>query len=323
MKLLSIVRSQHLLIGIMAVATLAMLMIGKGSAGIQGTGRMNIAVSFGRVTSTTGALTVDDVEYNMSQAQVEIDGRVGKANQLEVGQLVQVEGVLTGPAGGAASQITYTGDVVGPISQVNLSAGAFNVLGQTVKVDATTLFGDGIQPASLAGLRVGTNVEVSAFVTASGELAASRVDLQAAGTALQVKGAVEDLDTGAMTFQINNLRIDYSEASVDGQLANASTATVSADEYPAAGTLHVTRVQVSSGLGGAAGEKGRLQGLITSVSSGGAFYVGDQLVVTDANTHLVLHGHALTPNLPVRIQGSFIATGGLLAKSVVSSPTTP
>ena len=320
MKLPSIVRSRHLLITIMTVATVAVLMSGEGSAGIQGTGR-SLAVSFGRITAT-GGLTVDDVEYNVSQAQVEIDGRAGKANQLQVGQLVRVEGVLTGPASGAANQVTYTSDVVGPISQVDLSAGAFTVLGQTVKVDGTTLFGDGIQPASLAGLRVGTNVEVSAFVTASGELAASRVDLQAAGTALQIKGAVEDLDTGAMTFQINNLRIDYSQASVDGQLANASTATVSADEYPAAGTLHVTRVQVSSGLGGAAGEKGRL-GLITSVSSGGAFYVGDQLVVTDANTHLVLHGHALTPNLPVRVQGSFNAAGGLVAKSVVSSPTTP
>jgi Domain of unknown function (DUF5666) len=322
MKLQSIVRSQRLLITVMTVATLAVLMSGEGSAGIQGTGRMALAVSFGRITST-GGLTVDDVEYNVSQAQVEIDGRAGKANQLQVGQLVRVEGVLTGPARGAANQVTYTGDVVGPISQMDVPAGVFNVLGQTVKVDGTTLFGDGIQPASLAGLRVGTNVEVSAFVTASGELAASRVDLQAAGTALQIKGAVEDLDTGSMTFQINNLRVDYSQASVDGQLANASTATVWADEYPAAGTLHVTRVQVSLGLGGAAGEKGRLEGLVTSVSSGGAFYVGDQLVVTDANTHLVLHGHALTPNLAVRIQGSFNAAGGLVAKSVVSIPTTP
>ena len=41
---------------------------------------------------------------------------------------------------------------MGPISQVDGTAGAFNVLGQVVKVDGTTLFGDGIQPASLAGL---------------------------------------------------------------------------------------------------------------------------------------------------------------------------
>lgn len=305
-------------IGVVAAALVLLVCSDGSSAGIEGSGRF-ATIAFGRITRF-GSIFVDGVEYGLSQAHIQFDGQAGKVSQLQVGQIVAVQAVMTGAAGGNASNVTYTGNVVGPVSQVDLAGGAFTVLGQTVKVDGTTLFGEGLPPGGLTGLAVGTSVEVSAFVTASGGLMASRIDLQSAGTALQVKGAVEDLNTGAQTFQVNGLKIDYSQASVDGQLANASTATVWADESPSAGTLHATRVQLSSGLGGANGERGRLEGLVTSIASNSAFDVGEQSVVTDANTHFVLHGQTLAPNLAVRVQGVFNATGALVAKSVIAAP---
>ena len=69
MKLPSIVRSRHLLITIMTVATVAVLMSGEGSAGIQGTGR-SLAVSFGRITATGG------LSRNIA-ALLEVQHRVG------------------------------------------------------------------------------------------------------------------------------------------------------------------------------------------------------------------------------------------------------
>jgi hypothetical protein len=306
------------------IAALVLILHGNGSsAGIEGSGRALLAVSSGRITGQIigqGGLVLNGVEYDLAHARITMDGQPAKANQLEVGQIVTVQSVLTGVASGVANQVSYNGNVVGPISQLDRVGGTFTVLGQTVRVDGATVFGDGIPGSGLPGLAVGTQVEVSAFVTASGDLQASRVDLQAPGAGLQVRGAVEALDIATKTFQINNLQIDYSQAVVAGNLLNATTATVAADEYPTAGTLHVTRVRLSHGLGGTNGELGQMQGLVTSVSSGTSFEIGDQPVVTSASTHFQLHGRALGPNLAVHVQGVFNAAGVLVAQSVVTTP---
>lgn len=302
-----------------AVAAVVLLTWGDGSsAGIQGTGRLAVR-AVGRITAF-GSIFVDGIEYSLAQAQIQIDGGNATAGQLRIGQIVNVQGVTTSANAGSASNVTFNGDVVGPVSQVDPAGNAFTVLGQTVKIDDSTLFGDGIQPAGLAALTVGTNVEVSAFTDASGNLLASRVDLQTPGTALQVQGAVEGLNAAAKTFQINDLKIDYSQASVSGTVANATTALVWADEYPTAGTLHVTRVQISDGIGGSAGEQGHLEGLVTSISSASSFYIGTQLVVTNSSTNFVLHGQTLAPNVEVRVHGTFDATGALVAKQVMGQP---
>jgi len=78
--------------------------------------------------------------------------------------------------------------------------GTFVVLGQTVRVSGSTLFDDNIQPASIAGLQVGNIVEVSGFPNAAGEIVASRIQQEAAGSALEVKGIVQSLDMTAHTF---------------------------------------------------------------------------------------------------------------------------
>jgi hypothetical protein len=82
--------------------------------------------------------------------------------------------------------------------------------------------------------------------------------------------------------------------------------------------LHVTRVQVSSGLGGSDGAEGMLEGLVSGVSSKSSFYIGEQLIETDSNTKFVLHGQALAPNLFIRVHGVFAANGALVAKTVIA-----
>ena len=296
------------------------------SAGIQGTGKMSLLASVGPITSTGSggtSISVNGVAYGLSKAKVQIDGHNGGGSQLHVGQIVAVQGTLNGAGKGDASSVTFTGNVVGPITQVDVAAGTFTVLGQTVSVDATTLFGDGIQPAGIGALGVGTAVEVSGFATASGGLLASRVDLQTAGSPLQVQGTVEALNSGAQTFQINSLTVDYGQATVSGTLANASTATVTANEYASAGTLHAATVNVGNTAGGMPGEHGQLEGLVTSMVSASAFYVGDQLVVTNSGTHVELQGKALAPNLAVKVGGVFDASGALVASQLHLDPRTP
>src|SRR5262249_22550613 len=110
---------------------------------------------------------------------------------------------------------------------------------------------------------------------------------------------------------------------VTGPLANGSTATVVATEYPSAGTLHATNVRAANGVGGVAGVNGQVDGLITSMQSQRAFFVGSQLIVTNSSTHFVLHGSALAPNLEVKVTGTFDSSGALVADQVHSGPQTP
>lgn len=288
------------------------------SAGIQGTGRMAM-IAVGPITATgpgNSSVAVDGTTYGLSQAQIKINGTPAQAAQLRVGQIVTVQGTSQGNGTGNANSVAFTGSVVGPVEQVDVTGGTFTVLGQTVVVDATTVFGEGIQPAVLGALPVGTGVEVSAFATASGQLQASRVDLQTAGTPLQVQGLVQALNSGSQTFQINSLVVDYGQAKVTGALANGSTVTVAALEYPSAGTLHATNVAVSNGVGGTPGVNGQIEGLITSIQSGTAFYVGSQLIVTNSTTSIVLQGGTLAPNLSVKVVGTFDSSGALVAKTI-------
>jgi len=310
---------------LLVASAAAMFIIGAdySSAGIQGTGRMAL-ISFGRVNGVGKTISVDGVDYGLSQAQIQIDGRAGTAAQLKVGQIVAVQGTLSGATTGNANSVTFTGDVVGPITQLDVAGGTFTVLGQQVKIDADTVFGESIQPAGIGALSPGTAVEVSALRTASGELLASRVDLQTAGSPLQVQGAVEALNTGAGTFQINSLTIAYTQAGIKGNLANASTATVIAAEAPSAGTLQATSVDVSNGIpGAAAGVTGQVQGLVTSLNSASSFYVGDQLVVTNTDTRFVLQGKTLGTNLAVKVKGAFDSSGALVASQVQLDPHSP
>ena len=315
-------KSQHvgrfgprsLLLGLMVTAIF--LAHGAGSsAGIQGSGRQYNVVAFGRITAM-GSIFVNGVEYAINKAQIDLDGRSAGPSQLQVGQIVAVQAVLNpNSTTGTASSVSFTGDVAGPISQLDPTRRSLTVLGQTIQVDDATLFGEGIQPAGIGGLQKGMIIEISGFADASGNLLASRIDL-VAGVPLQVRGTVQTLDAGAQTFRINDLTIDYSGVVPGGRLVNGSTATVQAVEFPTAGTLHATRVQASSGIGGIANEQGQIEGLITSFQSADQFYVGDQLVLASSSTHVVLHGKPLAPDLAVKVSGVFAASGALMAREI-------
>jgi hypothetical protein len=141
---------------------------------------------------------------------------------------------------------------------------------------------------------------------------------------LQVQGAVEALNADAQTFQINSLTVAYQQSVVNGKLANASTATVTADEAPSAGTLQATSVRITNGVAGAtAGVHGQVEGLVTSIDSAGSFYVDDQRVVTNSETTFVLHGNKLRDNLAVKVRGMFDSSGALVARHVGLDPHSP
>ena len=286
--------------------------------GIQGSG--SPVVAYGPIAGF-GSIFVNGVEYATSNAQIRIDDQPGTESQLLVGQVVTVVGsVNSDGTTGTATQVTSSGDVAGPITQIDTVGGTFVVLGQTVRVSGSTLFDDNIQPASIAGLQVGNIVEVSGFPNAAGEIVASRIQREAAGSALEVKGIVLSLDMTAHTFHVNTLTVDYSAITPSGSLANGAIVKVSGTLLNAAGALVATRVDVLPGFGATANDEGEIEGLITTFTSNSDFVVNGQRVTTNANTQFILDGATLAVDVLVEVDGSFDASGVLVAKSVQATP---
>ena len=297
------------------LASAATFIIGAdySSAGIQGTGRI---ASLGRIDGTGNTISVDGVDYGLSQAQIRDRWKIRQCRPAQNG-IRRRAGYPERTGKGNANSVTFTGNVVGPITGVDVAGGTFTVLGQQVIVDAATVFGDGLQPAGIGSLGVGLGVEVSAYRNASGELLASRIDLQTAEYPYRCKVPSRRSIPMRKTSQINSLTIAYGQARVNGKPANASTATVTADAAPSAGTLQATTVAVSNGIPGAgAGVNGQVEGLVTSINSESSFYVGDQLVLTNSQTNFALQGNTLQVNLAVKVSGNFDASGALLAQHV-------
>jgi hypothetical protein len=308
-------KRHHNVIGLALTCAALIIIAGSSVAGIQGSGFR--LLSFGRISSNeSGTLSVNGVAYSTTGATVHIDGRDASQSELRVGQIVMVKGELVpGHTTPDALDISFTGDVRGPISGIDAAGSSIVVLGQTVRLSEDTSFGAGIEPASVAGLDVGTFVEVSGFATAAGELSASQVELAASDTSLQVSGIVEGLDPNGATFHINALQVDFSGATIDGTLADGITATVVGTALPD-GVLRAAHVGVSGAAAGAAGQHGHFEGLITSLQSSRDFRVGNQRVITDETTRFKPNEESLAVDVFVKVHGTFDASGTLVASDV-------
>ncbi len=290
-------------------------------AGIQGSGSPVAAgVTAVGTVDGFGSIFVDGVEYSTSGAQIRIDDQPGVESQLHVGQIVTLKGTLdSNGTTGAAETVSYSDDLRGPIDQIDLTSGTFAVLGTVVRVTDDTLFDEAIVPAELGSLRTGDTVHVSGFANANGDVLASRVDLAPATASRQIRGIVQSLDTTARTFRINTLTVDYSSIAPTGALANGSVVTAEG-AATVAGTLMAARVQVSTGLGAAANDAGRIQGVVTSFVSSADFTVNEQRVITDGSTQVVPQGAVVGLNVRVKVRGTFNDSGVLVASRVQVRP---
>ncbi|HEU4623852.1 MAG TPA: DUF5666 domain-containing protein [Steroidobacteraceae bacterium] len=288
-------------------------------AGIQGSGAPVAAgvTSVGTI-SGFGSVILGGVEYDTSGAQIRIDDLSGAESQLRVGQVITLKGSINNDGTtGKATDIDFASDVRGPIAQVDVDNLTAVVLGQTVRIDDSTVFDDGLQ---IESLQAGTFVQVSGYANAAGELLASRVDPASPSASLQVKGVVQSLDTVAHTFHINSLTVDYSTATPPATLANGITVLVRGSGFAPSGALIAPIVQAIGPPSFAANDKGQISGVVTTFTSASDFVVGTQRVVTDGSTVIAPNGATVALNARVDVQGTFNASGALLATKIQVKP---
>ena len=183
------------------------------SGGMSGTG-----ISQGSINSF-GSIFVNGVEWDVSDARIELDGVVANESALRVGMVVRVEGDRSDDGlSGDAQSVEFDDSIEGPIQSdpVETVPGlekTFSVLGTTIvmRVDQTS-FDDG---ASFAGLVMDDVVEVSGFVDAAGAVHATRIERKGAfpvDDEVELRGNVANLVKnmdGSGIFDLGTITVRY------------------------------------------------------------------------------------------------------------------
>ncbi|HHQ13647.1 MAG TPA: hypothetical protein ENK16_01335 [Chromatiales bacterium] len=294
--------------------------IGTNVAGID-RGGVHGGVSIGVVTGF-GSIYVNNSHYLTDQASVFIDGSAASVSDLELGQVVVVQAELTGSVA-TATRIDFESNLIGPVANIDLAGGRFDVLQQPVMVSADTFFGAGIVPAGLDGLNNGDAVRVSGLVDINGTVLATRIDRVSGAPSYELLGTVQNIDTGVMTFSIGTLVVDYSgAASVSGfpggEPRNGDRVRVTGNSLGGAGELQADELEFRPGsVSVAEGEHLELEGFITRFVDATDFDVDGVPVTTDTGTQFEGgSASALALNQRVEVEGDVGAGGVLLADKV-------
>ncbi|MGI9342893.1 MAG: DUF5666 domain-containing protein [Gammaproteobacteria bacterium] len=302
---------------------------GGGGGGGTEPGIDRLGVKAGTVTGF-GSIFVNGVEFETDSASFEVDDDSTGSSQddLNIGDTVIV--TFDPDVAANVAQTVFSDDAVeGPIDSIDGVGSTLVVAGQTVTVDASTSFDDSIATGSLAGLAVDDIVEVSGFFDANGGIRATRIEPKLPGGEVEVKGFVEGLDTNAMTFSINALNVDYTNAVIDDSFPNMTFANgdfveVKGLNFGAGGELLATKIEPD---GPGVADDGtfdnfdeveiEIEGLITRFASATDFDVSGFPVTTTGST--VFEGGAagdLGVNVKVEVDGDLNASGVLVATKV-------
>jgi hypothetical protein len=303
------------LVATAGVALVVLFAAMNSPAGIQGSGFRSL-IAVGTVTQVGNGISVDGVPYSTQGASVEIDNSPGSQGQLHVGDIVMVAGsAAPGQPGAAADQVSFSGNVRGPVSSVDVSAGTFRVLDQTVQTTYNTIFGGALKLASLSGIEVGDVVEVSGFTTSAGAIIASRIDAEPANSALRVTGNIQSLNTVQHTFRIDSLVVDFSSAEIDGSVTDGAMVAVVGSKLISSALLQAARLAVLPPLRSEPGSVGRIDGIITDFPSNTYFEVNGLPVLINDQTQINPNVH-LGLDAGVKIKGQFDINGVLVADHV-------
>lgn len=287
-----------------------------------------------------GSVFVNGKRFSTDDATFIVDGKAASQDDLAVGMVVNVSGDLDN---GVASVVRFDEDVQGPVD--NVAADRLTVFGQTVLIDAGTVFDNNL---SLASIQTGDVLEVSGLRDAADNLVASYIERKGGSIdKYEVIGLVRDLDTSAQTFRVDGLTVDYSAAILDdlpGGLAEGVLVEVKDEQLvysPGAFSVLASKVEgksltavrdddddddVGSGgsgddsdgdSSGAAGSRLEIEGLITELLGGDGFRLGSLKVRFDDSTVFEYSGAvSLQVGTRVEVYGVLDDAGVLQASKI-------
>jgi hypothetical protein len=253
--------------------------------GIGGTG-----ITMGKITSF-GSIYVTGVKFDVSDASfIYEEDTLGDETDLRVGMVVRISGSHDGVTG-VAEIVEYASLLEGTLSSNLIGSnqtGTLVAMGQTVSVDADTVYDDGGLGVILSALPLGAVIEVSGFSDGNGNILASRIDAKALGYSaetLMVKGLVSDLDDVAAQFTLGTLNIDYSATTLPSEITDGvyveAKGTLQQDR------LIATEIELEDDgdlVIAADGEEAELEGLVSAILTPTLFMLNGQQVLVEATT---------------------------------------
>jgi len=286
---------------------LFVLSLGGCGGGGGGTTAAPTATTSQGVITGFGSVIVNGVEYSGTPS-VMVDDSSSTESNLRIGMMVRIKGTIdSSGTTGTATAILAADSLEGPVTAApDLANNTFAVLGQTVKVDAATIYEN---TTGLAALATNNIVEVSGYADATGVILASRVELKtavpAADTPIEVKGTVAALDTGLSTFTIGALTVNYGAATLSdfpvGGIADGQFVEVKSTFGQLAGlTLAATRVELEPGLDASEGEHVEIEGYVTSVDAGANTFVINNTTISAGTMALPAVGTRM------EVEGTFV-----------------
>jgi hypothetical protein len=312
-------------------------LVGCGGGSSSSGSSQNTAV--GAITSF-GSIFVNGCEYEIDPSTtITIDGQPGVESDLNVGDVVEITGP-TNCVSGTAASVNFADDLEGVVDSntvsVGTGTGSMVVMGQDITVTPITIFEDETGSiATIDAIAAGNVVEISGFGVGKGNIVASRIEVKAvshtSGNEIEVKGVVSSLDSGAGTFTIGGLTVDYgSQAILDGisTMADGLYVEVKATDYTA-GSFTLTATEVEREDDGEIGHRGddedefEIKGMLTAAydETTKTFGINNQMILVDDNTeleHIALVDlvDAKIGILNLEAEGMFNAAGMFVAEEV-------
>ncbi|WP_290874316.1 DUF5666 domain-containing protein [Aquabacterium sp.] len=286
------------------------------------------AASYSGTVSGLGSIVVNGVRFSTTGATT-VDGddpRLSHSSAFTLGSTVTVSGTVDDSTStGQASTVTVHGGVRGSVSAVDTTAQTLTVSGQTIQVDANTVF-EGLNGATfnltviqtLLAASTPVYVEVYGVADANNVILASRIERKSAlASGYAVLGTVAALDTTAKTFSLTLrsgtvVTVDYSAGELlptgvtlaNGAVVRVRSAT-NPDTLASGATLSASKVivKVQKQSVGAA----KLRGAVTAIS-GTTWSIGD--VSVDVSQSPVLEGFTALSDVVVgtvvKVKGNYV-----------------
>ncbi len=295
------------------------------------------SASVGTITGF-GSIFVNGVEYDTSGSNIRRDGMTASESDLAVGMVVEVVGTSNG-VNGVAQSIDADDEMEGIVVANNIAlagtTGTMDIMGQTVSVNADTIF-ESMVPGinSVDQIPVDAIVEVSGFGDGNGNVTATRIEVKATDLAtylithpdgIEVKGRVSALDSGALTFTLGSMMVDYSGAMMDmnGTLLAEGVYVEVKSVAGIDGNNKLVASKVELENEGKAGHHGdeddefEIRGLIATDFDGTAFILdGTRIIVGNGTEMEKMNTSDLVAGTEVEVEGRFDANGDLLAKEI-------
>lgn len=304
-------------VGALAALGLAAALLHACGGGVEGQGTGSVSSYSEGPISGFGSIVVNGIHFDESRASIsDDDGRALTAADLKLGMTVRIDGGRIDQTLGTAQAdaVRVGSDLVGPVSANDLAARTLTVLGQTVRVTASTVFDEAVAGGQSV-IVVGDTLEVYAILDpVSGVYAAQRIERRAAPPAYKLRGVVARLDGTQHTLQIGNATLSYAPdiappGLADGQIVRLTLQTAPDD----LGRWVVTRFDAGA-TKPADGREVEIESVIASYVSNADFTLSGLRVDAGA-ARIEPAGAALAAGVRVEIEGTMRA-GVLVARRV-------